>query len=237
MNRYTGRLRRFLDSGYTRVTNRLIFLSIVFFIGLNLLRRMGLDLTGLFRFSTGNFFLRPWTLLTYPLVSYDWNILGFVFSLLWLWFIGGSLERSWGEQTYALFLALATVVTGLAFALATLLTRQIAQLVGFWYILTGVTWAWAKLYPDRELLFWGIIPVRAEWLAWIQAGVTFLENLPNLFFALAAVSSIAVVYLFTGRGPFSRGFRYWAWTHNISLQNWWQGVRDRRRKRRLKVVK
>lgn len=235
MNRYAGRLRRFLDSGYTRVTNWLIFLSIVFFIGLNLLRLVGLDLTHLFLFSTSRFYLAPWTLLTYPLVNYA--PISLLFTLLWLWFVGGSLERSWGEQTYAFFLALATIVTGLAFALVALLFGN-TTLSGLWFTLTGVTWAWAKLYPDRELLLWGLFPIKAEWLAWIQAGMMFYQYLVrlNIFYALASISSIAVVYLFTGRGPLSRGLRYWAWTHNISPRRWWQGIRDRRRRRRLKVV-
>lgn len=235
MNKYAGQVRRFLNRGFTPVTNWLILLNIVFFVGLNLTRLLGFNLFGLFQFSTSGFYLRPWTLLTYPLVNYA--PLSLLFTLLWLWFVGGSLERSWGGQTYSFFLGLATIVTGLAFALVALFFGNLT-LSGLWFTLTGVTWAWAKLYPDRELLFWGLFPIKAEWLAWIQAGLMFYRYLVggNFFFALASISSIAVVYLFAGRGPFARGFRYWAWTHNFSPQRWWQDVRDRRRKRRFKVV-
>ena len=129
VNRYASQVRRFLNKGFTPVTNWLIFLSIIFFVGLNLLRLVGLDLIELFRFSTSRFYLHPWTLLTYPLVNLDPRDL--LFTLLWLWFVGGSLERSWGGQTYGFFLGLATITTGLAFALVALFFGAFA-LSGFW---------------------------------------------------------------------------------------------------------
>ncbi len=236
MKRYTYQIRRFLNREFIPVTKGLIVLTGGVFLLFHLLLLSRINLYGFFQLSTYRFYLRPWTLLTYPLVNY--NLLSLVFALLWFWYIGGSLERSWGKQTYGFFVFLVTLVTSLAFILVSIFFGN-TLVAGLWIPLTGITWAWAKLYPDREMLFWGLFPIKAEWLAWVQAGFTFYQYLVgyNILFALASVSSIGVVYLFTGQGPFSRGFRYWAWNRGFSFKGWWQGWRDKIRRRRLKVVK
>ncbi len=234
MKRYTNQIRHFLNREFIPVTKGLIVLTGGVFLLFHLLLLIKINLYNLLQLSTARFYLRPWTLLTYPLVNY--NLLTLVFAMLWFWYIGGSLERSWGKQTYGFFLFLSTLATGLAFVLVSLLFRNKAMVIaGLWIPLTGITWAWAKLYPDREMLFWGLFPIKAEWLAWVQAGLTFYQYLVgyNILYALASISSIGVVYLFTGQGPFSRGFRYWAWERGFSFKGW----RDKMKKRRLKVVK
>ncbi|NLC52508.1 MAG: hypothetical protein GX770_00885 [Firmicutes bacterium] len=235
MNQYARDFRRFLHREYIPITKGLIVLSLTLFIAHHLLSLLRINLFSLFYFPTLRWLWRPWTLLTYPIVN---RSLGDLFALLWLWFIGGSLERSWGGQTYGLILGLVTGVTSLAFSLVSWFFGVNIYLTGLWLPLTGLTWAWAKLYPDRELLFWGLFPIKAQWLAWIHAGLIFFNYLGyNLFFAVAAVSSIAVAYLFTGHGPFARGVRYWAWTHNYPGKGWSERMKNKWRRRRLKVMK
>ncbi|NLM37272.1 MAG: DUF1751 domain-containing protein [Firmicutes bacterium] len=235
MNQYVKDFRRFLNREYIPLTKGIIVLSVALFVGDALLSFLRINLSSFFAFQPAVWWLRPWTLLTYPLVMRGFADL---FALLWLWFIGGSLERTWGGQTYGLFLGLATVVTSLAFLLSSLFSGVRRLITGLWLPLTGLTWVWAQLYPDRELLFWGLIPIRAQWLAWIHAGLTFYSYLRyHLFYALAAVSSIAVASLFTGQGPFARGFRYWAWTHNYPGKGWAEKLKNKWRRRRLKVMK
>ncbi|HHT05737.1 MAG TPA: DUF1751 domain-containing protein [Hydrogenispora sp.] len=235
MNQYARDFRRFLYREYIPITKGIIVFSLALFIGHYFLSFVRINLFSLFNYPSLRWFWRPWTLLTYPLVN---RSLGDLFALLWLWFIGGSLERSWGGQTYGLFLVLLTGVTGLAFTLASWSSGVNMYVSGLWLPLTGLTWAWAKLFPDRELLFWGLIPVKAQWLAWIHAGLIFFNYLAfGVTFALAAVSSIAVAYLFTGHGPFARGVRYWAWTHNYPGKGFSEKMKNKWRRRRLKVMK
>ena len=59
----------------------------------------------------------------------------------------------------------------------------------------------------------------------IHAGLVFYYlGYYNLLFALAAVSSAAVAYLFTGR-RLARGVRYWAWTHNYPGKGWAEKIK------------
>ncbi len=237
MKRYASDFRRFLYRDYIPITKGIVVLCVALFVAHHLLTILRINLFSLLRLTNVQWYLRPWTLLTYPLVNTD--LLSLIFGLLWLWYIGGSLERSWGGQTYGFFLGLTTVVTGLAFLLVSMVFGRRIFIAGLWLPMTGLAWAWAKNYPDRELLLWGLFPLKAQWLAWFQAGLVFYQYFIsyNLAFALAAISSIAVVYLFSGRGPFTHGVRYWAWTHNFPGKGWTGKVREKWRKRKLKVVK
>jgi membrane associated rhomboid family serine protease len=229
VRRFTREVRYFLYKGFTPVTKGLILLGGVFLLLIHLYK----PLSSLIVLTPVTFFRYPWTLLTYPLVNPD--ILSTLLSFLWLWFAGSSLERSWGTQTYGFFLFLVTLVTGLAMALVAFLLRFPIQIYGFWLPLTAITWAWADVFRGQELLFWGIIPIKAEWLAWLHAALTFLRYFRlDWLLGVASVSGIAVVYLFRGRGPFAQGFRYWLWRRGFSFKGW--TGRSRRKKRRLRVV-
>ena len=103
---------------------------------------------------------------------------------------------------------------------------------GLWLPLVGITWAWAKVYPEREILIWGIIPVKATWLAWIDAGMTFFNYWQvnrNLLFGLASISGIVLVYLFGDPGKLGRGLRYRSWRRDDRY--------PKRRRNRLKIIK
>jgi membrane associated rhomboid family serine protease len=178
----------------------------------------------------------PWTLITYPLINL--KIINLIFASLWLWLIGGALERSWGSKTYLRFLLLSVLATGLSMTLASLLTRNSAILIyGLWLPLVGITWAWAELSPNQEVLVWGIISVKIRWIAWIEAVIVFsLFKQYGLLVALTSLTGVAVVYLFKGKGPFSPWRRYHSSGHS-SFKEWWNNRRRKNRKSRYKIIK
>jgi len=230
--------KRFLYKEFTPITKSLLLISaavsllILFFPPINYLLSL----------IPRTLIYQPWTLLTYPLVN---NLsLSLVFAIIWFWYIGGVLERGWGSQSYGLFLVLVTLVTGGALSLVSAIFFQGRIAVsGLWIPLVGLTWAWAELHPEWEVLFWGLFPVRAKLLAWILAGGNFFSYLQayrgihGLFLGLASVSGILVVYLFSGGGPFSRGIRYWAWKKGFSYAGWKDKMKERFRRRRMRVIK
>src|SRR5690349_3103089 len=56
---------------------------------------------------------RPWTLFTYPLAMFD--PIPLLFSGYWLYWVGGTLERSWGSLNFAVVFFLLCAIAGLAF--------------------------------------------------------------------------------------------------------------------------
>lgn len=230
MNEYLIRLKRFIYREFDPVTKSLILgAGLVYILSLLFSGLMIFNLNELFILNPVNVFMLPWTIITYPLANLD--ILSLVFALLWLWFIGGSLERSLGSKTYGCFLALVTLLTGLAMAFTGYLYALPLLIGGLWIPLVGLTWAWANMNPHQELLFWGIIPIKAQWLAWLQALLTFLTYLQQShkpIFGLAAISGIAVAYFFRGRNPFER---------NRYEPNYRTASAKRARRNRFRVIK
>jgi membrane associated rhomboid family serine protease len=235
MNEYIIRLKRFIYRDFDPVTKSLLVLA-----GLEFL--LSLLLSGIFFFNLnqwlilhpGTVFRFPWTLITYPLV--DVSPLSLLFAILWLWFIGGSLERTWGSRKYGHFLMIATFVTGLLMAGLGVLFQIPAPLFGLWLPLVGVTWAWADLNPYQEMLFWGVIPLKAKWLAWINAIFIFLTYLQysrnllfNCLFGLASLSGIAVAYFFKGGISYGGG--------GSSSRSYRDAAARRARRSRFRVIK
>lgn len=198
------KLLRFLRREFAPVTKGLILIEAAVFLSALVFGHVfPYDLLVLY---PANVLRRPWMLVTYPLVN-GTDLLSLAFGALWLWLIGGSLERRWRSRKYGLFLILAAAATGGAMTLAAwIFSLEPVAIYGIWLLLTGPTWAWAESDPWREILFMGILPVKARWLAWIQAGLTFIAYAGiNLVLGLASLSGIAVAYFFLAGGPFRGG--------------------------------
>ena len=133
----------------------------------------------------------PWTALTYPLFSPD--PIGLLFYGLLLWFVGGSLERSWGTRFYAIYFAAMSVITALGMSLGAWLYN--AQFSLSYYLpLAALFLAWAMLNPNLEIRLYGIIPILAKWLALGQVLIIFFTHssraYPLLgFFALSGCAA------------------------------------------------
>lgn len=237
-----NKFKRFIYQGSIPVTKIIMVLTGVLFLLYYGLQLLNLELfADLFILTPASIFHSPWALITYPLVNPD--PLALLFGLLWLWFIGGNLERAWSSWSYLSFIFLVTVVTGIMMMLVAWYFLGGAFAVsGLWLPLVAITWAWAGIYPDRELLFWGIIPLHAEWLAWINAAFIFFQYARPLYppyhwlMGLASLSGILVVYMFRGK-TLSHGLRYWAWSHGISLRGRLEKRRRNARKNKFKVIK
>jgi membrane associated rhomboid family serine protease len=234
MNEYVMRLKRFIYRDFDPVTKSLIILAgAEFLLSLLLSGIFFLNLNEWLILHPGTVFRFPWALITYPLV--DVSPFSLLFAALWLWFIGGRLERTWGSRKFGYFWIVTTFATGVVMAGLGLLFQVPAPVFGLWLPLVGVTWAWADLNPYQEMLFWGVIPLKAKWLAWINAVFMFLTYLQysrnllfNCLFGLASVSGIAVAYFFKGRVSYGGGGR---------SRSYRDAAAGRARRSRFRVIK
>lgn len=100
----------------------------------------------------------PWRFVTYLFLPTSTSLIWVVFALYWTWLVGTNLEHEWGAfklNTYYLLGALGTTA-------AAWITRE-AQ--GNFWLNTSLFFAFATLFPNYEILFFFIIPVRVKWLA------------------------------------------------------------------------
>jgi membrane associated rhomboid family serine protease len=231
-----GQIKRFLYQGFIPVTKSIMALT-----GVTFLLYWGLQLLGLGTYAgflvltPGNVIHLPWTLVTYPLLTPD--PLGLLFGLIWLWFVGGNLERSWGSWLYLGFILSVTIVTGIVMSLVGwIFLGGMLAISDLWLPLVAVTWAWAWIYPEREMLFWGIIPIKAIWLAWINAAIIFFYYArTHWLLGLASISGILVVYLFRDRGKgTSLGYR--TGNPRWGVKDWLEKRRRNARKKKFRVL-
>lgn len=106
--------------------------------------------------------LQPWRILTYPLLS--GGIIGLIFNGFLLYMVGGSLERGWGSKTIAIFYALISLVTALAFTVVAALFSTQTSVPGQ-LVLAALLVAFCTINPDETINLYGIIPIKTRYIA------------------------------------------------------------------------
>lgn len=122
-----------------------------------------------------------WRLVTFIFVPVNENLLWFVFSVLLYYSIGSSLERTWGSTKFTVYYMLGVLLNIASGLIMGLLGFGVYETANLYYLNMSLFLAYATLYPDATFLIYFIIPVKAKWLAWIDAGFLALSVLGNLF--------------------------------------------------------
>jgi membrane associated rhomboid family serine protease len=137
--------------------------------------------------------LKPWTWLTYPLLTL--SPISLIFGGYFFYMIGGVLERSWGSRNFAVLAAAFTVICSLAMVPAAYLFHVPVSLIGSMLPVASLFIAWAAMDPDQELRIYGVLPVRIKWLAIADVLIIYF----TFGFSYGAVGPI--VGLFALAGP------------------------------------
>ncbi len=134
-----------------------------------------------------------WRLFTYifipPLNSPLWTFI----TLYFYYLVGSGLEEEWGSFKFNLYYLTGMIGT----TLAAFITKDS---VGATYLNLSLFLAFAKIYPDFELLLFFIIPVKVKYLAmlnWIFIAFTVLTG--SIPLKLAAIASILNYFIFFGK--------------------------------------
>lgn len=108
-----------------------------------------------------------------------------IFTIIMLYFyysIGSTLERTWGTFRYTLYILSGLFFTIIgAFVLYFLVGNMYSVLnlgmaFSTYYISTSILLAFAATYPDMQVLFWFIFPLKIKWLG-ILYGAQIVYNL------------------------------------------------------------
>jgi membrane associated rhomboid family serine protease len=188
----------------------------------------GTALARLVLFSPDDLFHgKVWQLATYTFLNPE--PINLLFALLSLWFLGSTLEQSWGTRRFIWFY----FFTGAAGAIATALIGLVSQRVhvhayyGNWPSILGLIAAFAVLMPDAQFFLY-VVPVQAKWMLPISAGIVVLYMLMRSWVPyLPELFGLGAGVLFAG--GVSPG--------NIFLRAklWW--IDRRLRRNRLRVIR
>ncbi len=143
-----------------------------------------------------------WTLLTWPLVA-PIDLIGLLFGGLWAYWIGGSLERSWGTRPFLVFLVAASALTALTLWVGGLLLGAPVRAMGLWLATAAPTVAWCVLNQREVIRLYAVILIPAPLLAWLTVALTWFQisvQGGNPFLGAFALSGCAAAYWYAKSG-------------------------------------
>ncbi|MFP4661584.1 MAG: hypothetical protein ACLFPF_05285 [Halanaerobiales bacterium] len=172
-----------LQRKYGRYAIKNLMLYIVFLTGAVYLIDL-LDPTGRF---LGQLTLVPsrvmqgeiWRLITYVFVPPTRSIF-IIFALYFYYMIGSSLERVWGSFKFNMYYLIGIAAT----TVVAFLTNGVGTPV---YLNLTLFLAFARLYPNFQILLFFILPVKMKYLAWITwayFGLIIIQYLGGLVLAV-----------------------------------------------------
>jgi membrane associated rhomboid family serine protease len=235
--RRTSDLRRSLTFGgrVPPVIGLVLLLIVVVTVASWLLRNIGWAVLDLRAVRSA----QVWRLLSWALVQPD--PLTLVVGGLVLYMFGPQLAHDFGERRLLGRLLGLTLGAGLlSLAAAWLLEVHDFAYLGIWPVVDGLVLLWALRYPDRQLLFFLVLPVSGRTLALLTVGVTALYALwgiagggvAGLVRFAPAFAALLIAWLISG-GRIGMPLR----RLQFLLRDWWLEHKLRRRPRHLKVVK
>jgi membrane associated rhomboid family serine protease len=104
----------------------------------------------------------PWQIGTYSFLHGSFNHL--FFNMLGLWMFGGELEHVWGRKRFLQFYFASVVAAALTQLLVNALLGSNAPTVGASGGLFGLLLAFAMIFPNRIILLFFVIPMKAKYL-------------------------------------------------------------------------
>ncbi|MFN3682715.1 MAG: rhomboid family intramembrane serine protease [Fimbriimonadaceae bacterium] len=179
---------------------------------------LGLGITGLLVFSNAAGIERPWTFVTYPFAFGRGDLIGVLFACLWLYGIGGQLERVWGRTRFLGFFFAMAALGALALLIGGFLTGIGATLAGAFMPLAALTVAWGTLYPNQPVTFLFVLPMTGKWLAWLSAILVFFGS-SDPAMALFACTPLILAWAYAGGRLGSLGA-------SRPVERTWRGFRD-----------
>lgn len=113
--------------------------------------------------------LRVWQFITYSFLHDTGNLLHILFNMFMLWMFGGEVERALGRRRFLILYFAAAFAGGVC-----MIPMYRGSVVGASAAVFGVMAVYARLYPYRRLLVWGVFPVRARTLVLVLVGLDLL---------------------------------------------------------------
>ncbi len=145
-----------------------------------------------------------WRVLTFLFVPRTDSFIWILFSLLFTYFIGRSLEQYWGTFKFNMYYFIGALGTIVAAFIIELLLGPAGYFTNY-YLNMSLFLALATVAPDYEIRIYMILPVKLKYLGFIYGGLLGIQLIGALFTGNIAtvvtiVISLANYFLFFGPG-------------------------------------
>lgn len=106
-----------------------------------------------------------WRVLTFLIMPTSTSIIGMIFGTLLFYAFGASLERTWGAFRFTVYYFMG--------ALFNIAAGFISGFTDNYYLTLSIFLAYAVLYPNEQIYFYFLIPIKVKWLG-LVAGILML---------------------------------------------------------------
>ena len=142
-----------------------------------------------------------WQIFTYTFLHAD--VMHLVLNCLVLAFLGSDIENLWGTKKFLIYFFFCSSMAGLFYLLVQMVLWNPAYLVmpmvGASGGIYGLLLAFAILFPDRDMLFMMMFPMKARQFMMVLGGIEFMQALfsgQGGLGALAHLSGMASGFLY-----------------------------------------
>ncbi len=114
--------------------------------------------------------LHLWQFVTYMFLHGGfWHL---AFNMFALWMFGSDIEALWGRRTFLQYYFVSGLGGGLTYTLTA--WGSTTPLVGASGAIFGILLAYGLLFPDRQILLYFLIPIKARWFVLLFGGLELL---------------------------------------------------------------
>ena len=135
-----------------------------------------------------------WRLVTWMFLPTNGSLFWIFISLSFYYFIGTSIEEYWGTAKFTLYYLSGMLFSVLSTVILSLATGYYGwSLSDAYYINLTMFLAFAVMYPDAQVWFYGVIPLKAKWLAWADIALMAWNIARSVRYGAYASALAAVV--------------------------------------------
>lgn len=174
-----------------------------------------------------------WQLVTYMFLHDPLGFSHILFNMLTLWMFGRTLEQSWGTRRFLNFYFLCGIGAGVCVVLANLIFggNMNARTIGASGAIYGLLLAFGMLFPNMEVLFFFLFPIKAKYFVMILGAIAFMSS-----FGASGSGVSHVAHL----GGMIFGYAYLRSAKsglNVSgsLSDWWREYKLQRARKKFQV--
>ena len=116
-----------------------------------------------------------WRIFTYIIYPPTGSLITILISLYFYYVVGTMLERQWGTFRFNLYFFTGVLLHAIA-AIFIYLVWGVVLEMGTYYLNLSMFFAFAAMFPDMQVLFMWLIPIKMKWLAYID-GIYFAATI------------------------------------------------------------
>src|SRR5271154_2484735 len=118
-----------------------------------------------------------WQLVTYAFLHQGFGHI--IWNMLALWMFGADVERVWGTRRFVQFYMFCAVGAGICVVIANYILpwgNPSVATIGSSGAIFGILIVYAMMFPDREILFGFVFPIKVKYFVMIVGAVAFLSS-------------------------------------------------------------